>query len=143
MLSKEKENDPEALGSSNYRCSLEPEPGCSSCTPGILTRVSSGCSASQGWLLLDLWDLIYFYPLIHSFCHSKSPRPHSSTFGGYTSLGTGSTAWFGMLWCCHSQQTLPSSQTVPGPVLLVAFGITLLQRDYLRSFRGCENTGFA
>lgn len=34
MLSKEKENDLEALGSSNYRYSLEPVPGCScsSCT---------------------------------------------------------------------------------------------------------------
>lgn len=80
MLSEEKEDDPEALGSSNYRWSLEPEPGCSSCTPGILTRVPSGCPASQGWLLLYLGGFIEFYPLIHGFSHSK--KPHSSTFGG-------------------------------------------------------------
>lgn len=94
MLSKEKENDLEALGSSNYRYSLEPVPGCS-CSSCTLEFSDMFPVAAQHHRDGSLNFCVILFTI--SFRSTVFPTPKAqdlkaALLGSYTSLGTESTA---------------------------------------------------
>lgn len=92
MLSKEKENDLEALGSSNYRYSLEPVPGCS-CSSLEFSDMFPVAAQHHRDGSLNFCVILFNI----SFRSTVFPTPKAQDLKAallrdYTSLGTESTA---------------------------------------------------